>query len=131
VKNIPQIFRIHIQVKDLKEAAAFYAKLLGIEGRLLPGARHYFDCGSVILGLLGRGDDALPMPDILYFSVTDIEAVHARAKKLGCLSKESVHDEPGGEIVARPWGERSFYAVDSCGNELCFVDAGTVYSGRR
>jgi hypothetical protein len=55
--------------------------------------------------------------------------VHARAKKLGWLSKERVHGEPGGEISVRPWGERSFYAEDPWGNPLCFVQTGTTYPG--
>jgi hypothetical protein len=41
-----------------------------------------------------------------------------------------VHDARGGGIVVRPWGERSFYVVDPWGNPLCFVEEGTVYTGR-
>ena len=40
-----------------------------------------------------------------------------------------VHGVPGGDINVKPWGERSFYANDPWGNPLCFVEAGTVYSG--
>jgi hypothetical protein len=65
----------------------------------------------------------------LYFLVKDVDAVHARAKSLSCLSKESVHGTPGGEVIVRPWGERSFYADDPWGNPLCFVEEGTVYPG--
>jgi len=32
--------------------------------------------------------------------------------------------------VERPWGERSFYAVDPFGNPLCFVDQKTLFTGR-
>jgi hypothetical protein len=35
-----------------------------------------------------------------------------------------------GAIVRRPWGERSFYAVDPFGNKLCFVDRATLFTGR-
>ena len=56
--------------------------------------------------------------------------VHARARGLKCLSKEDVHGEPAGEIVKRPWGERSFYARDPFQNRLCFVDAQTLFTGR-
>jgi hypothetical protein len=41
-----------------------------------------------------------------------------------------VHGTPAGEIVKRPWGERSFYAIDPTGNKLCFVDAATLFTGR-
>lgn len=131
VQDVPRIFRITLHVRDIDKAAIFYSGLLGIEGRPIRGGRCYFDCGSVILALLDTGSDAGPAPGDLYFSVTDLEAIHARARKLGCLSSELVHDEPGGEIVVRPWGERSFYVLDPYGNELCFVDAGTLFTGLR
>jgi hypothetical protein len=28
----------------------------------------------------------------------------------------------------RPWGEKSFYVTDPWGNELCFVQDGTLYT---
>jgi predicted enzyme related to lactoylglutathione lyase len=131
--DVPQIFRVTIQVADVEEAARFYSSLLGIAGTpIRGGSRHYFNCGPVILALLAPGDNAArPNPDDIYFSVKDLAAIHARAANLGCLAKHSVHDEPAGSIAVRPWGERSFYAVDPYGNELCFVEAGTEFTGRR
>ena len=131
--DIPKLYRVVLQVSDLESAAEFYAKLLGSKGRMLRGSRAYFDCGPVILSILDPtpgGLDAKPSPDCVYFSVKELEKVHARALALQCLSTEDVHDEPGGEIVVRPWGERSFYAKDPFGNELCFVDEKTLYTGR-
>jgi len=129
----PRIFRVTLQVSDLPQAANFYASLLDAQGRVIRGGRTYFDCGPVILALLdpgAEGNAATPLPDIVYFSVEDLERVHARAKALHCLSQEEVHGEQGGAIVRRPWGERSFYCVDPFGNELCFVDAKTIFSGK-
>ena len=131
--DIPSIFRVTLQVGDLTKAVAFYSKLLGTKGRRIHGARHYFDCGPVILVALdptGGEGKAQPMPDHVYFSVKDLSAVHARAKKLRCLSKEDVHGESGGSIARRPWGEKSFYVEDPFGNPLCFVEAGTEFTGR-
>jgi predicted enzyme related to lactoylglutathione lyase len=131
--DVPRLFRAVAQVSDLERAADFYSKLLGAKGRRIHGARHYFDCGAVILAVLdptqGRSK-AKPNPDYLYFSVTDLKKVHTRARKLGCLSRDKVHGESGGDIVVRPWGERSFYAADPFGNGLCFVDKKTVFTGR-
>ena len=128
----PQIFRVALQVTDIEAAARFYSSLLGIEGRSIRGARYYFDCGPVILALVGPGEGlARPNPDDLYFSVKDLEAIYARASHLGCLAQGLVHGAPAGSIVVRPWGERSFYAMDLDGNELCFVEASTVFTGRR
>jgi len=127
----PKIFRITLEVSNIDEAAAFYAKLLGNEGKRHPGARHYFDCGGVILALLdptGGGLTPTPGPKSLYFAVRDLDAVHARAKALKALAPYTVHGEPGGAITKRPWGERSFYVVDPWGNDLCFVEEGTHYT---
>lgn len=132
--DVPKLFRVILQVSDLDKAADFYAKLLNEKGRRIPrAARHYFDCGAVILALVdstGGGERPKPIPDYIYFSVKDLEEIHARARKLGCLSKEKVHEDSAGDIVTRPWGERSFYAEDPFGNGLCFVDERTLFTGR-
>ena len=129
----PRIFRVAVEVFDLARGVAFYSALLGSPGRAIRGgSRHYFDCGPVILALIdvaGSGRTVAPHAREFYFAVGDLEAVHARAKSLGCLSAQDVHEESGGEIVERPWGERSFYAVDPFGNELCFVDETTLFTG--
>jgi predicted enzyme related to lactoylglutathione lyase len=127
--DIPQFFRLNIEVGDLEAAISFYAQLLGIEGRKRPGSRCYFDCGAVTLQVVEVSSVGIPHPSAkaLYFTVGDLEAVFARALALGCLSQESVHDAPGGGIVVRPWGERSFYVEDPWKNPLCFVEQATVY----
>lgn len=131
--DIPNLYRIILHVSDLDEADNFYSKLLDLKGRRIRGSRHYFDCGSVILALIdpaGGGEEARPIPDYIYFSVKNLEEIHERAKELGCLSMDKVHGESAGEIVTRPWGERSFYVDDPFGNGLCFVDESTIFTGR-
>jgi len=130
--DVPQFFRLNVEVADLDAAAAFYSKLLGLQGRKQAGRRCYFECGAVTLQVLDVSSIGQPHPaaKALYFTVKNLEAAFERAKALGCLSREDVHDAPGGGIVVRPWGERSFYAEDPWGNALCFVEEGTVYTGR-
>ncbi|MGA8617655.1 MAG: VOC family protein [Candidatus Sulfotelmatobacter sp.] len=129
--DVPQFFRLNVEVGDLDAATSFYAKLLDVHGRKQPGHRCYFDCGPVALQVLDVSSHSLPHPaaKALYFTVKNLEAAFDRAKGLSCLSREEVHDAPGGGIVVRPWGERSFYAEDPWGNPLCFVEEGTVYTG--
>lgn len=127
----PVVFRLTIEVADLDRAVGFYSTLLTTVGRRQAGSRCYFTCGSVTLQVLdvsARGA-VRPLPDSLYFTVPDLDAVFSRARELGCLVGHDVHDAPGGEIAVRPWGERSFYVADPWGNGLCFVEAGTVYEG--
>jgi predicted enzyme related to lactoylglutathione lyase len=131
-KDVPQFFRLNVEVGDLDKAVAFYTELLGIQGRKQAGSRCYFNCGAVILSVLAvsaGGSKPHPAAKALYFTVKDLESAFERAKALGCLSQESVHDAPGGGIVVRPWGERSFYTLDPWKNPLCFVEEGTVYAG--
>jgi catechol-2,3-dioxygenase len=131
LNDVPQLFRLNIEVGDLESAISFYTKLLGIEGRKQAGSRCYFTCGPVTLQVLDVSSARQPHPSAkaLYFTVTDLEAAFERANSLQCLSRESVHDAPGGGIVVRPWVERSFYVEDPWKNPLCFVEEGTVYAG--
>ena len=131
VNEVPQFFRLNVEVGELQRAIDFYTKLLDVQGRRQPGARCYFDCGPVTLSVIDVSQHGKPHPaaKALYFTVKDLESAFVRAKELGCLSRESVHDAPGGGIVVRPWGERSFYAEDPWSNPLCFVEEGTVYTG--
>jgi uncharacterized glyoxalase superfamily protein PhnB/catechol 2,3-dioxygenase-like lactoylglutathione lyase family enzyme len=129
----PKLFRITLQVGDLDQAAAFYAKLLDDQGRRIRGSRHYFDCGPVILALLDVTAGHLepqPIPDHVYFAVSNLDEIHERAKAMNCLAQDEVHGADAGAIVKRPWGERSFYAEDPWGNGLCFVDEKTLFTGR-
>jgi hypothetical protein len=124
----PALFRINVEVGDVDRAAKEWGALLGVEGRPQAGSRVYFTAGAVTLQVV-ECDPPHPAAKALYFLVDELEPVHARAQKLGWLSKQSVHGEPGGAISVRPWGERSFYAEDPWHNPVCFVQSGTVYPG--
>lgn len=129
--DVPSLFRINVEVGNLDQAAAFYGQLFGVAGRKQAGSRCYFTCGPVTLQVVDVSSVEKPHPaaKALYFTVNDLDAIFARAKALGCLSKEDVHGVSGGGISVRPWGERSFYAEDKWNNPLCFVEAGTIYPG--
>jgi catechol 2,3-dioxygenase-like lactoylglutathione lyase family enzyme len=129
--DTPKIFRITLEVGNIDEAASFYANLLSQEGKRHPGSRHYFNCGGVILAILDPTRGGLkptPGPKSLYFAVNDLDAAHSRAKALESLAPYKVHGESAADPIVRPWGERSFYAVDPWGNELCFVEEGTLFT---
>jgi catechol 2,3-dioxygenase-like lactoylglutathione lyase family enzyme len=125
-----RMFRITLEVGDSQQAVAFYSQLLGLEGRQVGGGRVYFDCGPMILALLRPEGTPAPIPEYLYLAVDQLEEVHARAQDLQALSTEKIHGDSAAAMVARPWGERSFYAVDPWGNRLCFVDDKTLFTGR-
>jgi len=126
--DVPQFFRMNLEVGDLAAAQSFYETLLCTQGRGQAGQRFYINPGPVALQVV---QVAAPHPaaKALYFTTSDLEAVHARATALNCLSLLPVHTMNGGDISVKPWGERSFYAQDPWGNPLCFVETGTVYAG--
>ena len=129
--SVPRLFRVTIEVDDLEAATDLYRVLLATDGQRHPGARHYFECGGVILNVLDVSQGGLlptPGPKSLYFVVDDAEEVHERAARLGVLAPYQVHGEPAGELLERPWGEQSFYVVDPWGNDLCFCQYGTLYT---
>ncbi len=130
-EDVPRFFRLSVEVGNLDEGVEFYRRLLAMEGRKQAGSRCYFECGAVTLSVLDVSAARRPHPaaKALYFTVKDLDAAFERARELGCLSSENVHDAPGGGIVVRPWGERSFYVEDPWKNPLCFVEDGTVYTG--
>jgi len=129
--DVPQFFRLNVEVGDLQSAISFYTTLMGIQGRKQAGSRCYFECGPVTLQVLdvSSSHEPHPAPKALYFTVNNLEEVYERAKSLKCLSAEDVHEASGSGIVIRPWGERSFYVQDPWKNPLCFVEEGTVYAG--
>jgi predicted enzyme related to lactoylglutathione lyase len=129
--DVPSLMRINVEVGSLDQAVDFYGKLFAMEGRKQAGSRCYFTCGPVTLQVVDVSSVGAPhpAPKSLCFTVKDLDAVFARAKALGCLSREDVHGIAGGSIGVRPWGERSFYAEDMWQNPLCFVEEGTAYPG--
>ena len=131
MSTVPVLFRVTVEVDNLDRATELYQELLGIAGERHRGARHYFDCGGVILAVLDVSQGGLvptPGPKSLYFAVDEVERVHERATKLGILAPYHVHGEPAGDVIERPWGECSFYVVDPWGNDLCFCQQGTLYT---
>ena len=91
-------------------------------GQRHPGARQYFQCGSVIVAVIDPTQGGIapsPGPKSLYFAVRDIDAVHQRAGELNALAPYAVHGEPAADVLRRPWGERSFYIVDPQRPVLC------------
>ncbi len=122
----PRLFRVIQPVNDIDAAAEFYGCLLGMDGTRVSTGRHYFDCGGTILACYdaqadGDLEPAAESRQHVYFSVQDVDALYARATELGCRELT--------EIEVRPWGERSFYALDPFDNPICFVDSSTLFTG--
>ena len=132
-----RIFRVIMPVTNIEESATFYAALLDTPGVRVSGGRHYFNCGGVILAVYDAGADGDRLlrrhhAESVYFAVTDLESVFARAQRVGGLSVETGDGNlPMGQIAKRPWGEVSFYLHDPSGNPICFVEESSIFRGPR
>lgn len=124
-----RLFRVILQVGDVDRAASFYGEVFGESGERVSGGRHYFKCGDTILACFSPSEDAhgdiepRPNPDHVYFAVDDLSAFRDRVNSAGASDVSA--------IEVRPWGERSFYALDPFGNPICFVDETTLFTGIR
>lgn len=128
-----RIVRVVLPVTDIDRAAAFYGAVSGRVGRRVSPGRHDFDLDGAVLTChaphVEAGDpdgaaDVSPNPDWIVFEVPDLGRAHAAA--IGAGARLPADEVPGigplGRIAVRPWGERSFYAVDPFGNGICFVE---------
>jgi predicted enzyme related to lactoylglutathione lyase len=123
------LYRVILPVKDIEAAVHFYARVLCVGGERVSPGRHYFACGQTILACYDpvADGDAIGTgwlhhaSQYIYFATNELEATLERVR------------DAGGEITApietMPWGERMFYAKDSFGNPISFVDERTVFRG--
>ena len=91
--GISRIGQIAINAKDVERAAAFYQDALGL--KLLfkaPPGLAFFDCGGVRLMLSTAEKPEFDHPgSVLYFSVPDIQAAHAKMKESGVTFEDEPH----------------------------------------
>jgi predicted enzyme related to lactoylglutathione lyase len=129
-----RLFRVILPAIDMERSVAFYSTVLEDPGERVSPGRHYFHCRQTILAVVNpRADgaahapDPLPNSDHVYFSVEDLEGALDRVKDAQPSGMDVPNQERG--IARRPWGERSFYCQDPAGNPICFVEAGTEFTG--
>lgn len=120
-----RVFRIAIPVSQIGVSRAFYESVLGLAADDTVPSRLYFHGGEVIVALIDWSVEPSgpfrPIPDDLYFSTDELDAVYERAVVAGAQQISP--------IETRPWNERSFYCLDPDGNRFCFVDEATLFLG--
>lgn len=118
-----RLFRVIVPVGDIDAAATFYGAVWSSPGERVSGNRHYFDAGEVVLACMAPPSPT-PNPEHLYLAVDEpLDAVRDRWVAAGGALED--------DIRHRDWGEDSFYGIDPWGNRLCFVAAGTEFTGGR
>jgi predicted enzyme related to lactoylglutathione lyase len=125
-----KLYRVIVPVRDVAAAERFYAAVFEEPGERVSPGRHYFDLGGTVMAVYDPVADGDELEggwrhhanQYVYFGVSDLEAVLARAVEAGA-------DVLGDGIASMPWGERLFYARDPWGNPICFVDDSTLFLG--
>jgi len=122
---MPHLFRVLVPVSDIEQAQTFYETVLDMKGSRVSPERHYFDCDGVVLALydptLFEEHKFRPSPENIYLAVDDLAQALSRCESAGAEITVGIED--------KDWGETSFYFRDPYGNELCFVDKTTVFTG--
>lgn len=125
-----KLYRVIIPVLDIEKAVSFYQSIFSTDGMRVSPGRHYFNLGGTILACYdpkADGDEIFNWTfhknQYIYISTNNLESVH-----------KSVQEADGNlisQIEEMPWGERLFYAKDSVGTPICFVDSKSVFWGNK
>ena len=113
--SIQGIFYVAVHVSDLARSKRFYAEKLGwgLETNEPTVAGLRFGSGYLVLLADARPSESSVGPGGMHVAVKvdDIEAEHARLKKLGVAVSD---------LVSQPWGERNFTFKDPDGYEWSY-----------
>ena len=121
-----KLHRVLIPVRDIDAASRFYREVFAAPGERVAVNRHYFDGGGVVVGIIDplQKETLEPNPECTYFSMEEsLETVRDAWVGAGGTLQD--------DIRTHDWGETSFYGVDPWGNQVCFIAAGTEFSGGR
>lgn len=110
---IKTVWSITFYVSDLKKAAKFYEKTLGLEKKYEYSSYVGFECGGVEIGLIPKPKENVRVvftsPSV-EFLVDNVDKAYKELKSRGVKFIEELHDEP--------WGGRQATFIDPDGNTL-------------
>ena len=111
--HLNDIGQIALTVQNLEEARHFYQNVLGMQFLFDAGQMAFFQCGTVRL-MLGISETPAAGGTILYFRVSDLQAVHIALKNKGVSFLQEPH------LVARMKSHDLWLAFlkDPAGNTL-------------
>ena len=91
--KIESIGQIHIGVRDINRAIAFYRDVLGLPllMEFPEQSMAFFDCGGVRLYLSADQSDEFPSNPLIYYTVSDVEAVAEALRGHGVELKREPH----------------------------------------
>jgi len=114
LKIVDKITMVHLLVRDMDKAKAFYTDVLGFEATqdtTWDGNRGVFVVppgGGTYLALVTMSDEIKPGIGKMFLSTSDIEAAYAEINAKGA--------KPNGEVKPYPTGGKYFSVNDPDGN---------------
>ena len=102
--DVPQFFRLNVEVGDLDAATSFYTKLLGVPRAEAAGTPMLLRlwAGNPASAGCFLGEPAASSGKVLVLYGQESRGIFDRAQALSCLSREEVHDAPGGASWGAP-----------------------------
>lgn len=113
---IKTVWSITFYVSNLKRAAEFYEKTLGLEKKYEFSSYVGFECGGIEIGLIPKIKEKQkvnPLSPSVEFLVNNVEKTYNELKKKGVKFIKGLHEEP--------WGGRQATFTDPDGNILEIV----------
>jgi len=110
---IKSVWSVTFYVSDLKKAAKFYEKTLGLEKKYEYTSYVGFECGGVEIGLIPKASELEKLNSLsatVEFLVDDVERTYRELDAKGVKFTKELHDEP--------WGGRQATFTDPDGNIL-------------
>jgi catechol 2,3-dioxygenase-like lactoylglutathione lyase family enzyme len=110
---IKTVWGITFYVSNLKRAAEFYEKTLGLEKKYEFSSYVGFECGGIEIGLIPKIKEkqkVTPLSPSVEFLVDNVEKTYNELKKKGVKFIKGLHEEP--------WGGRQATFTDPDGNIL-------------
>jgi catechol 2,3-dioxygenase-like lactoylglutathione lyase family enzyme len=110
---IKTVWGITFYVSNLKRAAEFYEKTLGLEKKYEFSSYVGFECGGIEIGLIPKIKEkqkVTPLSPSVEFLVDNVEKTYNELKKKGVKFIKELHEEP--------WGGRQATFTDPDGNIL-------------
>lgn len=110
---IKSVRSVTFYVSDLKKAAKFYEKTLGLEKKYEYTSYVGFECGGVEIGLIPKASELEKLNSLsatVEFLVDDVERTYRELDAKGVKFTKELHDEP--------WGGRQATFTDPDGNIL-------------
>ena len=114
--------KIIVNVLDLKQAVAYYARIFVQEGDKVDAKTHFFTLGDTLFYCIENKETVNSILPHVGIACNDLETLFTRVKLLDNISISN-------KIEENDLDERFFEITDPCQNKIVFYDSNAVFYG--